>query len=166
MQSQYGRVYLGLNATTGEMIAVKQVEMPKTLSDQADDRQVHTIAALRSEIQLLKDLDHPNVVQYLGFEQSDDFISIFLEYVPGGESSSSFSVSRRASWLMVRLFCGQSGSLGSVFRKYGKLQEGEVRWFSKQILEGLAYLHSLNILHRVRPLVPSSLSPLVPDPEG
>jgi len=72
------------------MIAVKQVEMPKTLSDQADDRQVHTIAALRSEIQLLKDLDHPNVVQYLGFEQSDDFISIFLEYVPGGEPSFSF----------------------------------------------------------------------------
>lgn len=105
---QYGRVYLGLNATTGEMLAVKQVEMPKTASDRANDRQVHTIAALKSEIQLLKDLDHPNVVQYLGeiepcylwndvdrlltlsffvsgCEESSDFISIFLEYVPGGK---------------------------------------------------------------------------------
>ena len=54
------------------------------MSDRVDDRQSQVIAALRSEIQLLKDLDHPNVVQYLGFEESPDFISIFLEYVPGG----------------------------------------------------------------------------------
>lgn len=68
------------------MLAVKQVEVPSTMSDRVDDRQSQVIAALRSEIQLLKDLDHPNVVQYLGFEESDDFISIFLEYVPGGRS--------------------------------------------------------------------------------
>lgn len=64
--SQYGRVYLGLNAKTGEMLAVKQVEVPSTISDRVDDRQSQVITALRSEIQLLKDLDHPNVVQYLG----------------------------------------------------------------------------------------------------
>ena len=36
----YGRVYLALNVTTGEMIAVKQVEIPKTASDRDDSRQV------------------------------------------------------------------------------------------------------------------------------
>lgn len=40
------------------------------------------------------------------------------------------------------------GSLGSVFRKYGKLQEAEVRWFTRQILDGLEYLHGKGILHR------------------
>ena len=32
----YGKVYLALNATTGEMIAVKQVEIPRTALDRSD----------------------------------------------------------------------------------------------------------------------------------
>jgi mitogen-activated protein kinase kinase kinase len=62
----YGRVYLALNVTTGDMIAVKQVEMPRTDRDREDTRQTGMIEALKSEIALLKDLDHPNVVTYLG----------------------------------------------------------------------------------------------------
>ncbi len=62
----YGRVYLALNATTGDMIAVKQVEMPRTDRDREDARQAGMIDALKSEIALLKDLEHPNVVTYLG----------------------------------------------------------------------------------------------------
>lgn len=72
----YGRVYLALNATTGEMIAVKQVELPKTASDQNDGRQLQVVEALMSESDTLKDLDHPNIVQYLGFEQSADHWSM------------------------------------------------------------------------------------------
>jgi mitogen-activated protein kinase kinase kinase len=48
------------------MIAVKQVEMPRTDRDREDTRQTGMIEALKSEIALLKDLDHPNVVTYLG----------------------------------------------------------------------------------------------------
>jgi serine/threonine protein kinase len=66
----YGRVYLALNATTGEMIAVKQVEIPRTASDKNDSRQVTVVQALKSESETLKDLDHPNIVQYLGFEET------------------------------------------------------------------------------------------------
>jgi len=69
-------VYLALNATTGEMIAVKQVELPKTVSDQDDGRQLAVVEALKSESDTLKDLDHPNVVQYLGFERSVDHLSM------------------------------------------------------------------------------------------
>lgn len=72
----YGRVYLALNATTGDMIAVKQVEMPSTELDRQDARQASMIEALKSEIALLKDLDHPNVVQYLGWEESPQFLSM------------------------------------------------------------------------------------------
>ena len=102
---QYGRVYLGLNATTGEMLAVKQVEVPSTMSDRVDDRQSQVIAALRSEIQLLKDLDHPNVVQYLGFEESPDFISIFLEYVPGGAQAGGHVGRCLRSWSQLLTPC-------------------------------------------------------------
>ncbi len=69
-RGSYGKVYLGLNATTGEMIAVKQVEKPKTASDRADSRQQLVVNALKSESDVLKDLDHINIVQYLGIEET------------------------------------------------------------------------------------------------
>jgi mitogen-activated protein kinase kinase kinase len=72
----YGRVYLALNATTGEMIAVKQVEIPQTASDMYDTRQSTVVQALKSESETLKDLDHPNIVQYLGFEETPANLSM------------------------------------------------------------------------------------------
>lgn len=119
----YGRVYLALNATTGEMIAVKQVEIPKTEADRDDKRQVSVVEALKLESETLKDLDHPNIVQYLGFEQTPDFLSIFLEYVPGG-------------------------SVAGCLRKHGKFDDQVSRSFTSQILAGLEYLHHNGIIHR------------------
>ena len=66
------------------MMAVKQVEMPQTSSDKDNEAQKTNLEALKFEIETLKDLDHPNIVQYLGFEETAEFLSIFLEYVPGG----------------------------------------------------------------------------------
>jgi mitogen-activated protein kinase kinase kinase len=62
----YGHVYIALSVTTGETIAVKQVEMPRTYSDKEDQRTKGMISSLKAEIELLKDLDHPNIVLYLG----------------------------------------------------------------------------------------------------
>lgn len=62
----YGHVYIALSVTTGETIAVKQVEMPRTFSDKEDQRTKGMISSLKAEIELLKDLDHPNIVLYLG----------------------------------------------------------------------------------------------------
>ena len=75
-KGNFGRVYLALNATTGEMIAVKQVEIPRTASDKNDTRQVTVVEALKLESETLKDLDHPNIVQYLGFEETPNFLSM------------------------------------------------------------------------------------------
>ncbi|KAF8343765.1 uncharacterized protein EI90DRAFT_3149332 [Cantharellus anzutake] len=119
----YGRVYLALNATAGEMIAVKQVELPKTVSDKEDARQVSVVEALRSEGSTLRTLDHPNIVQYLGIQETEQHLSIFLEYIPGG-------------------------SIGSCLRKYGRFSEDVIKAFTRDILEGLSYLHSVGVLHR------------------
>ena len=72
----YSKVYVGLNATTGEIIAVKQVEIPRTESDRNDSRQVTVVQALKLESETLKDLDHQNVVQYLGFEETPRYLSM------------------------------------------------------------------------------------------
>ncbi|KAL7344269.1 kinase-like domain-containing protein, partial [Rhodotorula toruloides] len=119
----YGHVYIALSVTTGETIAVKQVEMPRTYSDKEDQRTKGMISSLKAEIELLKDLDHPNIVLYLGMEQTPEFLSIFLEYVPGG-------------------------SIGRIIRTHGKFEEDVIKFFTLQILDGLEYLHGLGILHR------------------
>jgi mitogen-activated protein kinase kinase kinase len=67
---------LALNATTGEMIAVKQVELPRTASDKNDTRQQTVAQALIMESETLKDLDHPHIVQYLGFEETPSNLSM------------------------------------------------------------------------------------------
>jgi serine/threonine protein kinase len=58
-----------------------------------------------------------------GFEETETNMSIFLEYVPGG-------------------------SVGRCLRKHGRVDENTIKYFISQILDGLAYLHSQNIVHR------------------
>lgn len=79
-KGSYGRVYHALNATTGEIMAVKQVELPKTPSDHDDKRQLTVVSALKSESATLSTLEHPNVVQYLGFEETPEFLSMCVVF--------------------------------------------------------------------------------------
>ncbi|KAG5518345.1 hypothetical protein PMAC_003142 [Pneumocystis sp. 'macacae'] len=122
-KGRYGKVYLAMNAITGEMLAVKQVKIYDNLNNQDHEYQKELINALNMEIETMKDLDHPNIVQYLGYERTDTTISIFLEYISGG-------------------------SIGRCLRKYGKIDKPTIQLFTRQILEGLTYLHSQGILHR------------------
>lgn len=122
-KGSFGKVYLALNATAGEMIAVKQVEVPQTLSDKSSAKQKEMIDTLHAEVETMKDLDHFNIVQYLGFEALPDVYNLFLEYVPGG-------------------------SVGSALRKHGRFEEAVTKSLTSQVLDALAYLHSCGILHR------------------
>lgn len=65
-RGSYGKVYIAFNVTAGEAIAVKQVELPRTASDKEDARLQGMVSSLKAEIELLKDLSHDNIVEYLG----------------------------------------------------------------------------------------------------
>lgn len=119
----YGRVYLGMNATTGEFLAVKQVEVNQKTALHDKERIKEMVAALDQEIDTMQHLEHSNIVQYLGCERKEFSISIYLEYIAGG-------------------------SVGSCLRKHGKFEESVVKSLTRQTLEGLAYLHAEGILHR------------------
>ena len=60
----FGKVYLGMDASSGLLMAVKQVELP-TGSAPNEERKQSMLAALEHEIELLQDLQHDNIVQYL-----------------------------------------------------------------------------------------------------
>lgn len=122
-QGSFGSVFLALHAVTGELMAVKQVEVPSNTNSNLDKRKESMVAALKREIDLLRDLQHENIVQYLGSNSDDEHFNIFLEYVPGG-------------------------SVAAMLNSYGQLQEPLIRNFVRQILAGLSYLHGRDIIHR------------------
>ena len=122
-KGSYGRVYLGINFTTGDFLAVKQVEVSQKAAGHDKDKMKEMVSALDQEIDTMRDLEHPNIVQYLGCERKEYSISIFLEYISGG-------------------------SVGSCLRKHGKFDESLVSSLTKQTLAGLAYLHDKGVLHR------------------
>ena len=61
----FGSVYLGMDAKNGLLMAVKQVELP-TGAGANEERKQSMLTALEREIELLKELQHENIVQYLG----------------------------------------------------------------------------------------------------
>jgi serine/threonine protein kinase len=73
---------------------------------------------------VLRSLDHANIVAYLHTEiDASDTLYIFTQWVPGG-------------------------SIASIQRKFGKFTESVVQNYTRQILEGLAYLHANKVIHR------------------
>lgn len=123
-EGSFGSVFLALHAITGELMAVKQVELPSaTKGTEFDKRKNNMVAALKHEIDLLQGLQHPNIVQYLGTSADEQYLNIFLEYVPGG-------------------------SIAEMLKQYNTFQEPLIKNFVRQILAGLSYLHSRDIIHR------------------
>lgn len=66
---------------------------------------------------------HPNIIAYLGDSEDAGSLYIFLEHASGG-------------------------SLRSLIKQFGALDEAVLRRFAWDILCGLAYLHGRGILHR------------------
>ena len=122
-QGAFGSVYLGMDNDTGQLIAVKQVSLGQRTGPQGAAKLAEHVRSLEAEVQLLQDLNHPNIVRYLGTQRTQDALNIFLEYVPGG-------------------------SIASLLAKFGSFQESVVRVYTKQILQGLVYLHGQGVIHR------------------
>ncbi|PWN90460.1 hypothetical protein FA10DRAFT_241235, partial [Acaromyces ingoldii] len=100
---------------TGETVAVKQIHLAAIPSSE--------LGEIMSEIDLLKNLNHPKIVKYKGSEKTRDFLYIILEYC-------------------------ENGSLQNICRRFGKFPEGLVGVYILQVLEGLVYLHDQGVIHR------------------
>ncbi|CAN4095397.1 unnamed protein product [Withania somnifera] len=115
----YGSVYEATNRETGALCAMKEVDLHPD-----DPKSAECIKQLEQEIRVLRQLKHPNIVQYYGSEIMEDRFCIYLEYV-------------------------HPGSINKFVRDHGgAMTESIVRNFTRHIVSGLAYLHSTKTIHR------------------
>jgi calcium/calmodulin-dependent protein kinase I len=108
-------VRLAKNASTGQDVAIKCINR-KDLS--ADDEQ-----SIRSEITIMKSLDHPNIVKFVDSFEEEKFFYVVLEFLPGGELFDR---------LVQKTF----------------YTEKEARDTVRVICEGIKYCHDRGIVHR------------------
>ncbi|EXJ86026.1 STE/STE11/CDC15 protein kinase [Capronia coronata CBS 617.96] len=111
----FGSVYRALNWGTGETVAVKQIKLA--------DLPKSELRVIMLEIDLLKNLDHPNIVKYHGFVKTPETLNIILEYC-------------------------ENGSLHSISKNFGRFPENLVALYMSQVLQGLVYLHEQGVIHR------------------
>ena len=60
----------------GELLAAKQVETPQTADVRSNSQHTLALKRLMRESEILKDLDHQNIVEYLGFEETPTVFSM------------------------------------------------------------------------------------------
>ena len=78
---------------------------------------------IRKETNLMRSLRHPSITKILEMFESEKYVLIIMEYVSGG-------------------------NLQSFVKKRRKLNEKTAKILFKQIMEGIKYIHSKNIVHR------------------
>mmetsp|Transcript_60440 Transcript_60440/g.166016 ORF Transcript_60440/g.166016 Transcript_60440/m.166016 type:complete len:301 (+) Transcript_60440:451-1353(+) len=119
----FGEVMMALNQDTGSLMAVKRVNLAAQSEADAltDDSAVEQVQA---EVMVMKALDHPNIVRYINAQHIGTTLYIFMEYMPGG-------------------------SISKIMKRFGGcLQVDVLRQYLRQVLEGLEYLHSHQVIHR------------------
>ncbi|KAL1528005.1 hypothetical protein AB1Y20_009376 [Prymnesium parvum] len=102
----------------GDGVAIKVVKKPTT-SHAAAER----VQMLRAEVEILRSMRHPNIVQLYEFFESETKLYLVMELLTGGE-----------------LFDRIVG--------LGRYSEEDARYFTFKLLNAVLYLHDRNICHR------------------
>lgn len=113
-RGSYGTVHMGM-LPSGRLVAVKVIQIVRKKKDQ--------LTAVKLEVNMLRSLNHQNIIRYYGCHASQGQMRVFMEFAVGG-------------------------SLTSLVRKFEKLSEPVMRYYTQQILSGLQFLHSRHVVHR------------------
>ncbi|RAL13495.1 serine/threonine-protein kinase [Aspergillus homomorphus CBS 101889] len=128
----FATVYKLATKQHGAVYAAKELDKRRFIKNGILDKKVD------NEMQIMRDLKHPNIVQYIDHHEHDRWIYIIMEYVPCGE-------------------------LSTYLQSHGNISEDMVKPMARQILHALQYLHARKITHRdIKPdnILISSFDPL------
>lgn len=129
----FATVYRIQTKKEGDIYAAKELDKRRFIKNGVLD------IKFDSELNIMKHLKHPNIVNYVDCHNYRHWIYIMMEYVPYGELSQEL-------------------------RAHGAIQESNVQQIAKQILHALDYLHRRNITHRdIKPdnILIASRNPLI-----
>lgn len=116
-QGSYATVYAAMVKETGEQVAIKVLDKRRFISDLSEE-------TLRLEAELIRSLQHPNIIQVLDTIDTDDTLALVMELVPGGDLFD---------YVVGRGKCPFS--------------EDEARWLFRQLVEPVRYMHGRNVVH-------------------
>ena len=120
-EGSFGEVYLTQKGDNPEIYATKRLNLQQT--------SIQTLQKyLKNEIEIMKELNHPNVIHLYDLLKTNTHYYIIMEYCNGGPLSKLLSDYKL---------------------KFGRPFSQEIiQHFMRQIVEGLKYIHSFKIIHR------------------
>ena len=113
-EGSFGKVYKGRRKFCGQVVALKFIP--------TGGRSERDLQALRQEIEILRTLQHENIVLMLDYFETESEIIVVTEYA--------------------------QGELFEVLEDDRSLPEEEVRIIARQLVQALYYLHSNRVIHR------------------
>jgi mitogen-activated protein kinase kinase kinase len=158
-RGSFGAVYRALDTNSGLLFAAKRVTVMVPagrkgsglshsrsrggVSQPLPPPLAKQVASLEREIALMKHAKHEHVVQYFGTDRHSSSSSSSNNN--GDEDDEDGSV-KLSVFIFMEFVAG--GSLATMLGQFGKFNEKLTRHYLRQILAGVAYLHSNGIIHR------------------
>lgn len=117
----FGDVFRAVDLDTGHSIAVKEILVAADHSKDVEKQ----LRALEREIRVMRKLNHKHIISYYSARRDEgkSALLIYMEYVGGGTVAEKLKLN-------------------------GPFTEDETRNCTRQLLEGLEYLHRQHIVHR------------------
>ncbi|KAI8922335.1 kinase-like domain-containing protein [Powellomyces hirtus] len=115
-EGSFAKVKLAIHRLTDEKVAIKVID-----KDALPD--TYSLTHLHREAQIMRMLDHPNIVQLIEVMETKRQLHLVLEYASGGEVLDYIVAHQR-------------------------LKESEARKFFHEVVSALKYCHERNIVHR------------------
>ena len=107
-----GKVFLASDKETNAQVAIKEINMKTVLKKEM----------LLMEIKVMKDLNHPNIINYVQSYMEDNILWVVMEYLAGGALTD-----------VCTEVC---------------MPEKQIATVCREVIEGIHYLHMNGILHR------------------
>lgn len=118
-RGSFGNVYRGTDVATGKTIAIKEITIPIDFNKDYEKQ----LNFMEREVRVMRKLQHTNTIQYLGVHREENTLQIFMEFLTGG-------------------------TIRERLRVRGFFSDAMTRFYTAQLLRGLAYLHQSKIVHR------------------